>query len=347
MKSRTRTNLHICNGAQFLAELINNVYGTGSVGIVYEDKHKQTGGEISKLLLKNGNKVKSMPLSEYRQHSFAEHERFILGIGGINIAKTLPQYMDEKLFAYYCLEIIPDFFAHGLLWRKEYTFAEFAYFDTLKCDIRDTKILRGAYVSLLSLLVSLADEHCCKFILPYRDSESEVLIKEIKSILLRPVDKDYYLSSILKIIKNAVEYLEAKKINPLIYRIRQKNFEDWSYEKEFFIDYLLFFLALIFTKWDINDMLIPSLTAKESNLMLTKILLKQEARIRQIMLSKEEMNHISMVFRALGNSFEDIDIMESFAAIIENASDEEGLFAEINSMGITERLIEYEEYQRY
>ena len=104
-------------------------------------------------MLKNGNKVKSMPLSEYRQHSFAEHERFILGIGGINIAKTLPQYMDEKLFAYYCLEIIPDFLPMAYCGGRNILFAEFAYFDTLKCDIRDTKILSGAYVSLLSLLV--------------------------------------------------------------------------------------------------------------------------------------------------------------------------------------------------
>lgn len=347
MSTRTKTNLHVKNGVVLLADLIKCSYSNGTVGIVYEDGEEEAFNKISRELFDNGNKYRGIPLSRIKYDFFEEHIRFILGIGSKKMVHKLQSMVGERRYAFYCTEIAPDYFTNGLFMLNQSSFAEFAYFDTLKCSVKDTQTLKSGYTTLLSLLVSVLDIYCYKFVLPYRDSTVEVIIKELKSILFKPVDMDYYIESMLKIIKNTVDYMNAQNTCPLIYRIRQNSFKSWNYKTEFFIDYLLFYLGLIFTKWNINDMLIPSATSAEANQLLMGVLLKQSAKVSESMLSRDEISFISMVFRAMGESFEGIDVLDNICMIIENCPYCEGLFREINNMGVIESLINYEEHKRY
>lgn len=344
---RTKTNLHVKNGVELLADLIKASYCCLTVGIVYEDSQEESYNIISKQLIANGNKCRGLPLSRIEEESFDEHIRFVLGIGSKKMVLKLQNKIQDKKYALYCTEIAPDYFTNGLFAKQRSQFAEFAYFDTLKCDIKDTQTLKSGYTTLLSLLASALDIYCYKFVLPYKDASVEVIIRELKSFLFKPVDMDYYLEGMLKLIKNTVDYMNTQNICPLIYNIRQNNFENWNYKKEFFINYLLFYLGLIFTKWNINDMLIPSTSSAESNQLLMKVLLQQGSKVCQSMLSRQEIRYVAMVYRAMGENFENINVKDNICLIIENSPYCEGLFREINNIGVIERLIDYEEYKRY
>lgn len=346
MSARTRTNLYVKNGIGDLSDIIKSSYCNGTVGIFYEDKEQETYCKIARLLTENGNKCKGLSVSQSITEKFEEHVRFIFGIGSKKIVFHLQNLYQEKRYGFYCTEIAPDYFSNGLLLGKKTSFAEFAYFDTLKYSIKDTQTLKSGYSTLLSLLASVLDIYCYKFVLPYKDISVEVIIKELKCFLFQPVDMDYFFEKMLNIIKNSMDYLNSQNVYPLVYRIREKNFNCWSYRKEFLIDYILFYLGLIFTKWNINDMLIPSATSAESNQLLMKILLKQSAKVTESMLSRDQISYISMVYRALGESFEDINIIESMNLIIENSPFCEGFFREINNIGVIESIINYEELKR-
>lgn len=348
MTTLTKVNVYIKEGLDFLAELINRYYSYSTIGIIYELGHEEDFYAISKRLSKNGNRCQGIPLNRLEsENMFAEHIRFVLGIGTKKMVYQVQKTISSKTFAFYCTEVCADYFTNGLFFDETCCFAQFAYFDIRYYGVQNTKVLKSGYTTLLSLLTGMLDLYCYRFIYPYRDVEMEVILEQQKDFIFNPVDKTKYMQSLLELIKRSVDYLSSCKAAPLIYKIRQSMVGDWSSKREFFLCYLLFYMGLIFTKWNINDMLIPSASLDSCNQLVTRVLLQQSDKIAQHMLNKAEINHIAMFFRAMGESFEDIDIVENISLIAQKASKVEGIFREINNIGVLEGIIGYEENTGY
>ncbi len=348
MKNQERVTLYVKEGITLLIEIIQRNYSYSTVGIVYEKEYQEDFYQIAKALANVGNKCQSLQLDEIKgADCFAEHVRFVLGIGTKKVALALQEIIGNRRFAFYCTEICPDYFSRGLFYEKALSFAQFAYFNTLIYGIENPKVLKSGYTTILSLLSSTLDIYCYKFLRPYKDIEIEVLIKQQKEFLFKSVDKTIYMKQQLTLIKNTVDYLNAYETTPLIYKIRKGEFESWTDKKEFILNYLLFYMGLIFTKWNINDMLIPSSASDLHSQLTTKVLLQQSTKILPAILNKAEINHISMVFRAMGEKFEDIDIKKEIQLIIRYSPYVEGFFREINNLGVLENIINHEENTRY
>lgn len=344
MNNRTRTNFHIKKGKTLLLELVNIYYKRGTIGLIYDDE--KACREVSELLLRGGYEVKSVSVHDYRLNTFAEHIQFFMGIGTREVTNPVRIAANKSKYCYYCTDISPLYFGNIYAEENSFSFAEFAYFDTTIISIQDTKTISKGYSTVVSLLVSLLDIYCRDLVLPYRNVELQVLVNEIKSFLFKTVDGDIFLEKMLQLIKNTVDCLTRKRLVPLVYQIEKASNQKWCTEKEFLVSYLLFYVGLIFTKWNFNDMLIPAAMHERNNKIRLRVLLNQSDLIASIMLTKEQMRYIAMVFRAQGNDFENIDVIEVISLIIKNC-DSKGIIGEINNMGVLERVIDYEEYKGY
>lgn len=344
MNNRTRTNLHLSNGKILFLELIGGYYKKGTIGIVYDDDKKCR--EVSEALLKAGYGIKSVELGKLCMNSFEEHIQFFIGVGTREVATPIRFVASHCRYCFYCTDISPLYFGSILHSDSSNSFAEFAYFDTAFISIQDTKIVSKGYSTMVLLLASLLDSYCKDIILPYRNIKLQVLVNEIKDFLFKAVDSDIFFVKMLQTIKNTTDYLTEKNIVPLTYQLESASRQKWSVEKEFLVSYLLFYLGLIFTKWNFNDMLIPAAMQKRENEIKLGVLLNQSDKISLVMLSKEQINHLAMVFRAQGNDFKNNSVIEAISLIIKHC-DSKGIIGEINNMGVLERLINYEEYKGY
>lgn len=346
MNTRTKTNLNIGKGFLPIAKMINSSYRGGKVGIIFENEEDIIS--LSKALYELGNTVESKIYTSCNEFTFKDNIRYFIGVGSEKICSILRLVAGDNYHCYYCHHISPEFFSNKLLGGEaKRNFAEFAYFDVDKINIMDTKILAEGYATIISLLISLLDIYCKDMLLPFRDIENEVLIEGIKKFLFKGEDKQEYLKEMLRLIKNSVDYLLKREQEILIYRIKEKYKINWNCQKEFFIDYLLFYLGKIFTKWRFNDMLIPASVPNNYENISIRVLLQKSQKIADKMLDKEQLKEISLNFRGMGFDFEDINIIEAFENIISTCPKTCGFFNEINNMGVIENIINYEKHKRY
>lgn len=347
MNTRTRTNLHIGSQAGTFAELVSQNYKNGAVAIIYEQAHRALAESICDELYKKGNRSKLCETGSQSATNFGEHIRFFIGVGGLEAIRAVRRAAKDMRFAIYATEILSDCFCDGSLSAEKNGFAEIAYFDDTIINISDTLTAAKGYCETLSMFYSLLDEYCIKMVLPYRHSALEALVAQYKSFFSKPVDKDYFLQTMLNLLKCGSEYFSAEQRIPLIYRIRNKYAAGESLSSRFFVCYLLFCLGIMFTKWNFNDMLIPAATQPFAEPGTVEVLKSQSAKISDCLFSRQELNAVSMVIRAMGVSLEGIDVAEHLAMIIEESRRSEGLANIINNTGVMERLINYEEHEGY
>lgn len=343
MNTRTRTNLHIGKNAELFAELVSVNYKNGAVAIIFEPQHKELACSVADALYKKGNRTKLCVASAAQTTDFGEHIRYFVAVGGLEAIKAVRIAAGDMRFSLYPTEVFADCFCDGLLSGEKSGFAEIAYFDSSIIDISDTIIAAKGFCEALGMYYSLLDEFCVG-LLPYKDSALEAMVKQFKNFILKPADKEFFLSSMLNLLKCGAEYISGKDRIPIVYRIRNKFPAGESLSVRFVVGYLLFSIGIIFTKWNFNDMLIPAATQTAAGLDAQRALKQQFAKISAYMLSREELNGVALVFRAMGVSLENIDIGRHFSMIIEESRRAHGLINIINNTGVIERLINYEEH---
>lgn len=194
MNTRTRTNLHISKDAVAFAELVSASYKSGTVAIIYEDKFRPLAERISDALYKKGNRSKLYMVTSLEQSHFGEHIRYFIAVGGVETMKAARRAAGECRLALYQTELVADCFCDGLLCEEKNGFAEISYFDTSIVDVWDTRTAAEGYCEILTMFLSLLDIYCCALFLPYKDSALEVLVKEIKSFIVKPPDRDYFFA---------------------------------------------------------------------------------------------------------------------------------------------------------
>lgn len=347
MNTRTRTNLHIGKDAELFAELVSVTYKNGAAAIIFEQQHKELAWRVADALYKKGNRAKLCATSAAQATDFGEHIRYFVAVGGLDAIRAVRKAAGDMRFSFYPTEVFADCFCDGLLSGEKSGFAEIAYFDSSIIDISDTLIAAKGYCEALMMFYSLLDEFCGGLLLPYKDSALEAIVKQFKNFIVKPADKDFFLSSMLGLLKGGAEYLSGKARIPVVYQIRNKCAAGESLSSRFVVGYLLFSIGIIFTKWNFNDMLIPAATQTASGLDAQRALKQQCEKISAYMLSREELNGVALIFRALGVCLEDVDIGRHFSMIIEESRRTQGLTNIINNTGVIERLINYEEHQGY
>ncbi len=347
MNTRTRTNLHIGKDTELFAELVSVTYKNGAVAVIFEQEHKELACRVADALFKKGNRTKLCEAHTARTMNFGEHIRYFVAVGGLDAIRAVRKAAGDMRFSFYPTEIFADCFCDGMLSGEKSGFAEIAYFDSSIIDISDTLTAAKGFCEALVMYYSLLDDFCSGLLLPYKDAALEAMVKQCKNFIVKPADKDFFLPTMLHLLKGGAEYLSGKDRLPVVYRIRNKRAAAEALSSRFVIAYLLFSVGIIFTKWDFNDMLIPAATHTAAELDAQRALKQQSAKMSAYMLSKEELNSVALIFRALGVSLEDIDIGRHFSMIIEESRRAQGLTNIINNTGVIERLINYEENQGY
>ncbi|HHU42994.1 MAG: hypothetical protein QM214_06405 [Bacillota bacterium] len=342
MTKRTRTNFYVANGLGKLKDLIYSCYKNGCVGIVYQDE--EVLDRVSKALYENGNTIKIKHVSE-PEDKFEDYVRYVIGAGDAKVIAKTRLVAQDNLYSFYACDIVPDFFSDGRLMNfSGKRFAEFAYFDTQIFDLKATNLMASGYATLFSLFISLYDIYCVSLHKPFKDSSLEMLIKKIKSFLLYKTDIDLYYQEMIDLIKKSVDWLNKSGEFPIVYRIRYEEKDTWSKNKEFFIAYLLFYLGIIFTKWNFNDMLIPSATPQIMQEDLARFIMCNPLLFEKLFITKEQLSYIAGVYRAMSDGFEDCNLYKALNLITRAGSQTNGLFAQIHKKGIIEGIVNYEEH---
>lgn len=341
---RTRTNLIINSGAQYFANTVSQNYKGGTVGIVYD----RDPSELIKAFGRNGNNAKAISSDKAVKGAFPENIRYLAGYGGLESMRGIRKIAGERLYSLYCLEIGYEPFLPCLPGETPPCgFAENAYFDIDKFDIKDTEKLIYGNLTLLSILTSLLDEAGKGLLFPYRNPVLGSLVKDIKNFLIGKCDAESYLPSLIKLIKAGSEYAYENEAVPLAFSIKKRLGHNIREGIEFFIAYMLFSFTIAFTKWDFFDMLIPAKNLSCVKPGLERLLLARKNEIEELFPSREELKTLAMNYRCMGGTVSGDEADEAFKVLSAEISKTQGFYAIMNNMGLIEGVIGDEGFKKY
>lgn len=342
---RTGNNLVIGEGVQAFADFVSKNYRGATVGIIFDADIDP----IVKAFGRNGNGVSCIKAGDCKSPGFPPGIRYIVGVGGERCARLAREAArDGKRYSLYCTGLFAEaFFSKSKSSELEEKYAECVYFDRSIIDITDTEKLISGTLNLISLLSALLD-YAGRYVLsPYKDTHLVRLISEIKKFLLEKSDVENYLQSISKLMAAASEYCCKHGLEPMAFALKRRLKRGIREGTEFFLAYLSFYFAIIFTKWDFFDMLIPAKNLSCIKPGLERLLLANPGEISSLFFSREELKRLASVFMGMGGSISGDEVSEVFDVFSEELSKTQGFYAVINNMGLVEGVLQNERFKAY
>lgn len=331
---RTKTNIFFGDGTLSFMQYLKNCFPAGNLAIVYDDKY--LAFEVFSKLDAAMYKARLVSVDEINT-PLAECVRFIIAVGGEGVMETVKKRSKKCPFCYYASEVSYRIFSSAdTSTGEKYDFAEFAYYDSTKLQVRDTKTLFDTYCAAFSVLTECILSSYYESNLPYSDKGLFGIIDSLKKLLIIGCDIEKYYSESMRLIKLGVEYLQEKGIN-MFFSSRVLSVGKLGKDYRFIIDYFVNLIVINFTKWNFFDMLIP---AEKIILDAPTIKPNYRGEAQGILLSKEELSHIAGKAKNL-TILPKVESKEIIKLIINSVNGATPLMAEINNRGILEGLISY------
>lgn len=311
---------------------ITRIMPGGNIGIIYDNS------EITNKILAGLDaalyNVKLYDLNSPVAQPLPKYVKFVIAVGGVLSLETAKRFCTDSKYCYYCLIPNLDMFSDlSLAEGTKFKYPEFVYFDTLKLDIRDTKIAFGFYKTMFSLITECIMFAYYEAMYPFQNRSISGIIGSLKKILLEGVDEESFLKEYVRLLKTGVENLNKGGQKVFISsRLRDK--VRLSDEKQFVCEHFINILLLYFTKWDFFDMLIP---AKE----LISGINGERPNLRGVgqtaLLNEKELNVIARKAFCV-TDLPYADIKENAGYLKKIIDKETPLLAEIHNRGILEGL---------
>jgi len=330
---RTKTNIFTGEGVQGFMQYLNKSFTAGNLAIIYDDK--VLAYEVFSKLDIAMYKARLITISE----SFLplnESVRFIIAVGSEKAIEAVKKHSEKRTFCYYPNEVCHQIFSSALPSSGEiYSFAEFAYYDSTKLSVRDTKTVYDAYSNVFSVFTECILNSYYESSLPYTDKGLSGIIESAKKLLTEGCDIDKFFVECFRLMKTGVEYLQEKG-NNMFFDAKAVSLGKLNKEYIFVIDYFVNLIAINFTKWNFFDMLIPA-----EKLVLDIPATKPNYRQSEgMLLKKEELSLIACKAKNL-TDLPKVESKEIIKLIIDTVTGSTPLLAEINNRGILEGLVNY------
>lgn len=299
-----RTELIYGSGAQRVCAFIDGFYKCGNVGIVHDGKELSP---LTRALTSGGHKVKTGRFGD-----FNDSVRCIIAYGGRDTIKEGLRCAEGKILVAYPTEMSYESFL-----ESERPCRYTIYIDSEIFPISDTITVQNGYLNAIIALSELYGTRQTK--LPYRDVDAERTALSLKKLLLGEVDKTQYLETLTKAVRDAAALTGEV---PLCDKIGCGTL---SSEEKFFVCYLFFYFALLFTKVDFFGMLIP-VGSRE------KVFWKGS----DVPVSTEQLSCFAANYFALGGELDSESASEIFGMLPSVLRKSNGFFAELGNSGILE-----------
>lgn len=332
---RTKTNIFFGNGAQGFGQYLKSAYPAGVVAVVYDDR--VLGEEVLSRIDPALYKARLLSHSELAKNPLPDSVRYLIAAGGERAADSVKKNAKDRGYCVYAQEIDYRYFSPcDVVTGQKYDFADFVYFDNSKLTIKDTKLVTETYFSAFDVLTECVMSSYYESNLPYTDKGLKGIAASLRKLLVDGCDIDKFFAESLRLIKQGVEYLNAKE-SYVFFSARALSVGRREKEYRFIIDYFLNSILINFTKWNFFDMLIPA-EKLIPEIPSSKPNYRGEAQ--GILLSKEELSAISAKARNL-TVLPKAEKKEVLKLIIDTVNGSTPLMAEINNRGILEGLLNY------
>jgi hypothetical protein len=331
---RTKTNLFLGCGVNGFIKYLKNSFAAGNLAIIYDDK--ELAFEVFASLDVALYKARLVNMADIKT-PLPECVRFIIAVGGEKVIDEVKKYSGKREFCYYASTVSYHIFSSACPATGEnFDFAEFAYYDSSKLSIKDTKHLYDAYSGVFSVLSECILNSYYESNLPYTDKGLFGIIESLKKFLLDGCDIDKYFSESFRLMKLGVEYLQSKDCN-LFFSSRALSVGKLSKEHQFVIDYFVNLIVINFTKWNFFDMLIP---AEKIILDVSSLKPNYRGEAQGVLLFKEELSKIACKAKNL-TVLPKVEHKAILKLIIDTINGDSPLMAEINNRGILEGMLNY------
>lgn len=324
----------IGSGAEKFARMVNEYAKGCPVCIVYDiDPY-----HVARAMRENTMSVK---LVQADKASAGMSYRYYVGLGSERAAiKARQLAAGEKKYALYCDFLGGAAFSGGyLLDAGEKNFAEFAYFDTDCFPLDKTEKYLKGLINLLTLATALLDKAAMTVLYPVSDTALEIALESVKNFFTKRTDKDKFLKTLITLIKTCAEYAAENNLCPVAVSVKERLGREISLGAEFFIDYMLLYLCIIFTKWDFFDMLIPAENLSGIQPFQERLLLASKDELDSLFFTRQSLRIISKTLKGMGLEVTEAERKEVFASLERESALSGGFYAVMSLMGIINGIL--------
>lgn len=355
------------NPCKILADKVKEIYPAGIVGIIYDSKKQKDA--LVRALAENKNTVKCFSLKDLIKEKIPSFVRTIIGVGSRKIIGAI-KAQNYQFLCFFASDYVIDYFN---------TDACFIVYDKKELDKREAVKLALGYTNATSVLISIIDYLSISHLkIGEPTSELMSLRNMFTDITINNIHNDNYISNLIYSFEKASRILSKFNItsiftNDILSVLCSTNYPSMYFEPteyckyEFFINFILLSVFLIFYSKKYNGALIPkdinaiislceSLDISTSEILSYKnlirddyidrfsLLTEENSSLGSILLSKGEIYKLSFNIRALMGKgfFKDLSLYDflCYTLIANELRQKDGLINELINAGFIDALME-------